>query len=399
MNTSGEIFENRQDTTVKNSRLFLVLFLGVLAGIGPFVMDLYLPALPSVVTYFNTSMPTVQLSLTSCMVGLALGQIMIGPISDKFGRKLPLLLCISVFAASGIGIAMTDNMQTLIEFRFLQGLSSAGGVVIARAAAADLYEGPEMARFFALLMSVNGVAPIIAPVVGSMLLELTDWRGIFAFQAAMGIALVLACLRFHESLTEAKKHQGKLLSSYLNYLEIIKNRPFMLLIGILSFMTAGLIAYIAASPFIFQEHYHLSSLAFSLYFALNAAGFTIGAHLAGKIPQKTGIKIGVMGGVLVGLLLYVLLLTDGSFWLIEFCLFAYGFTYGILAPGASSLAIAMGRQYAGSASAIAGFFPILMGGIISPLVGIGDSFVTFGFIILVSTILALFSWWIIHKQI
>jgi len=169
----------------------------------------------------------------------------------------------------------------------------------------------------------------------------------------------------------------------------------MLLIGILSFMTVGLIAYIAASPFIFQEHYHLSSLAFSLYFALNAAGFTIGAHIAGKIPQKTGIKIGVIGGVLVGLLLYVLVLTDGSFWLIEFCLFAYGFTYGILAPEASSLV----RQYAGSASAMAGFFPILMGGIISPLIGIGDSFVTFGFIILVSTILALFSWWIIHKQI
>jgi len=399
MNTSGEIFENSQDTTTKNSRLFLVLFLGVLAGIGPFVMDLYLPALPSVVTYFNTSMPTVQLSLTSCMVGLALGQIMIGPISDKFGRKLPLILCSSVFAVSGIGIAMTDNMQTLIAFRFLQGMSSAGGVVIARAAASDLYEGPEMARFFALLMSVNGVAPIIAPVVGSMLLELTDWRGIFAFQAAMGIALLLACLRFHESLIDVKKHQGKLLSSYLNYLEIVKNKPFMLLIGILSFMTAGLIAYIAASPFIFQEHYHLSSLAFSLYFALNAAGFTIGAHIAGKTPQKTGIKIGVIGSVLVGLLLYVLVLTDGSFWLIEFCLFAYGFTYGILAPGASSLAIAMGRQYAGSASAMAGFFPILMGGIISPLVGIGDSFVTFGFIILVSTILALLTWFAVKKQI
>lgn len=399
MNMSGEMVETSPYPIIKNSRLFLVLFLGVLAGIGPFVMDLYLPALPSVVTYFNTTLPTVQLSLTSCMVGLAIGQLIIGPVSDKFGRKLPLLLCISIFAVSGIGIAMTDNMQTLIAFRFLQGMSSAGGVVIARATATDLYEGPEMARFFALLMSVNGVAPIIAPVVGSLLLELTDWRGIFVFQAGMGIILLFACLRFQESLTEAKKHQGKLLSSYLNYLTIVKNKSFMLLVGILSFMTAGLIAYIAASPFIFQEHYQLSAMAFSLYFALNAAGFTIGAHVAGKIPQKTGIKIGVIGGVLVGLLLCVLIFTNGSFWLIEFCLFAYGFNYGILAPGASSLAIAMGRQYAGSASAMAGFFPILVGGIVSPLVGFGDTFVNSGLIILVSTILALVTWFAVKKQI
>jgi len=399
MNISSEAIDNPPNISVNNSRLFLVLFLGVLAAIGPFVMDLYLPALPSVVTYFDTSMPTVQLSLTSCMVGLAVGQLIIGPLSDKYGRKMPLLICITLFALSGIGIVMAENMQTLISFRFLQGISSAGGVVIARAAAADLYEGPEMARFFALLMSVNGVAPIIAPVIGSLLLEITDWRGVFAFQAGLGILLFIACLRFQESLSINKRHDGEIVSSYMNYFAIIKNGPFMLLTGVLSFMTAGLVAYIAASPFIFQDHYQLSTMAFSLIFSFNAAGFAIGAYIASKISQKAGVKFGIFSSVIVGIALYILVMTNGNFWLVELCLFIYGFNYGVLAPGVSSLAIAMERQYAGSASAVAGFFPFLMGAIVSPLVGIGDTFISTGFIMFISTLLALLTWFIVRKYI
>lgn len=292
MNISSEAIDNPPNISVNNSRLFLVLFLGVLAAIGPFVMDLYLPALPSVVTYFDTSMPTVQLSLTSCMVGLAVGQLIIGPLSDKYGRKMPLLICITLFALSGIGIVMAENMQTLISFRFLQGISSAGGVVIARAAAADLYEGPEMARFFALLMSVNGVAPIIAPVIGSLLLEITDWRGVFAFQAGLGILLFIACLRFQESLSINKRHDGEIVSSYMNYFAIIKNGPFMLLTGVLSFMTAGLVAYIAASPFIFQDHYQLSTMAFSLIFSFNAAGLRLVHISRAKYLKKRALNLG-----------------------------------------------------------------------------------------------------------
>lgn len=399
MNISSEAIDTPPNITVNNSRLFLVLFLGVLAAIGPFVMDLYLPALPSVVTYFDTSMPTVQLSLTSCMVGLAVGQLIIGPLSDKYGRKMPLLICIGIFALSGIGIVMAENMQSLISFRFLQGISSAGGVVIARAAAADLYEGPEMARFFALLMSVNGVAPIIAPVIGSLLLEITDWRSVFVFQAGLGILLFMACLRFQESLSINKRHDGEIVSSYMNYLAIMKNGPFMLLTGVLSFMTAGLVAYIAASPFIFQEHYQLSSMAFSLIFSFNAAGFALGAYIASKLSQKAGVKFGIISSVIVGVALYILVMTNGSLWLVEICLFAYGFNYGVLAPGASSLAIAMERKYAGSASAVAGFFPFLMGALVSPLVGIGDSFVSTGFIMFISTVLTFLTWLFARKNI
>ena len=399
MNISSDTIDSTTNVLANNGRLFLVLFLGVLAAIGPFVMDLYLPAMPGVVTYFNTSMSTVQLSLTSCMIGLAIGQLIIGPLSDKYGRKMPLLICITIFTLSGIGIVMAENIQTLIAFRFLQGISSAGGVVIARAAAADLYEGQEMARFFALLMSVNGVAPIIAPVVGSMLLEITGWHGIFAFQAGLGILLFIACLRFQESLSVNKRHDGEIISSYMNYFAILKNGPFMLLTGVLMFITSGLIAYIAASPFIFQEHYQLSSLAFSLYFSLNAAGFAIGAHVAGKISQKSGVKFGIFSSVIVGIALLILVQNNGAFWLVESCFFIYGFSYGVLAPGASSLAISMERQHAGSASAVAGFFPFLLGAIVSPLVGFGNTFFSTGLIMFISTILALVTWMMVRKNI
>lgn len=399
MNISCKTMENSQAIPIKNSQIFLVLFLGVLVSIGPFVMDLYLPALPSVVSVFKTNMTTVQLSLTSCMVGLAIGQLIVGPLSDKFGRKYPLLICISMFTLSSVGIVIAENIQTLISFRFFQGISSAGGIVIARAVAADLYEGPAMARFFALLMSVNGIAPIIAPVIGSLLLEMTDWRGIFSFQSGLGIVLLIACLRFQESLLIHKRHEGEIVSSYLNYFTILKNRQFMLLTGVLTFMTAGLIAYIAASPFIFQEHYQLSAMAFSLYFSLNAAGFAIGAYVAGKISQKSGVKFGIISSVLIGISLLVLVMTNGAFWLVELCLFIYGFNYGVLAPGASSLAIAMERQNAGSASAVAGFFPFLMGAIVSPLVGFGDTYVSTGIIMCVTTTLALCSWFVVKKRI
>lgn len=160
----------------RNSKLFLVLFLGTLSAFGPFVTDLYLPALPLMSNYFSASTSTIQLTLTGSMIGLALGQLLIGP-----------------------------NIYAMIILRFIQGISSAGAVVISRAVSTDLYKGKEMVQFFALLMAVNGLAPILSPVVGSLLLEFTDWRGIFITLAVIGIIIIIASLKFHESLAEEKR--------------------------------------------------------------------------------------------------------------------------------------------------------------------------------------------------
>lgn len=161
-------------TIKRNSKLFLVLFLGTLSAFGPFVTDLYLPALPLMSNYFSASTSTIQLTLTGSMVGLALGQLLIGPISDKLGRKKPLLISLIVYLICTVAIIILPNIYAMIILRFIQGISSAGAVVISRAVSTDLYKGKEMAQFFALLMAVNGLAPILSPVLGSLLLEFTD---------------------------------------------------------------------------------------------------------------------------------------------------------------------------------------------------------------------------------
>lgn len=165
----------------KNSELFLLLLLGVLSAFGPFVMDLYLPSLPQLADFFATSTSMTQLTLTTAMLGLAVGQLVFGALSDKFGRKKPLIISLVIYIISTIAIVFSPNIETMIALRVVQGLSSAGSVVISRAIVADLYKGQAMTRFFGLLLTINGLAPIFSPITGSFLLEFTDWRGILCF--------------------------------------------------------------------------------------------------------------------------------------------------------------------------------------------------------------------------
>ena len=170
-----------------NSKLFLVLLLGVLSAFGPFVVDLYLPSLPQLASFFETNASMTQLTLTTAMIGLALGQLLLGPLSDKFGRKKPLIISLVIYIISTVLIVFSPNIETMIVLRVIQGLSSAGSVVISRAVATDLYRGREMTRFFGLLMTINGLAPIISPILGSLLLEYISWKGVFVFLALIGV--------------------------------------------------------------------------------------------------------------------------------------------------------------------------------------------------------------------
>ena len=174
-----------------NSKLFLVLLLGVLSAFGPFVVDLYLPSLPQLASFFETSASMTQLTLTTAMIGLAVGQLLLGPLSDKFGRKIPLIISLVIYIISTALIVYAPNIEAMIVLRVIQGLSSAGSVVISRAVATDLYRGREMTRFFGLLMTINGLAPIISPILGSLLLEYISWKGVFLFLALIGVIAFL----------------------------------------------------------------------------------------------------------------------------------------------------------------------------------------------------------------
>ena len=382
-----------------NSKAFLVILLGVLSAFGPFVVDLYLPSLPQLAQFFDTTASMTQLTLTTAMIGLAVGQLLLGPMSDKFGRKIPLIISLLIYIISTILLIFSPNIETMIVLRAVQGLSSAGSIVISRAIATDLYRGREMTRFFGLLMTINGIAPIISPILGSLLLEYIGWKGVFFFLAIIGIVVLLFCLRLKESLIIEKRLKGSVLSTFFTFGKIIKNRLFMSYVGIESFLLAAMFAYIAASPFILQSFYGLSAFTFSLCFGANGAALVIGANIGGKLSNRTALSFGVLG--FGGGVLYTIstLIIQPNWFLVEIGFFLMLLMMGLTFPAISSLAMESERQYAGSASALLGFTPFFLGGVVSPLVGIGNIFYATAVVILVCAFISLIIYFLIRTNI
>ena len=382
-----------------NSKLFLVLLLGVLSAFGPFVVDLYLPSLPQLASFFETSASMTQLTLTTAMIGLAVGQLLLGPLSDKFGRKIPLIISLVIYIISTVLIVYAPNIESMIVLRVIQGLSSAGSVVISRAVATDLYRGREMTRFFGLLMTINGIAPIISPILGSLLLEYISWKGVFVFLALIGVIVLLFCFRLKESLSIENRLQGSIFATFSTFGVIIKNRLFMSYVGIESFLLGAMFAYIAASPFILQSFYGLSAFIFSLCFGANGAALVIGANIGGKLPNRQALAIGVLAFVVAALYTIAVLIIQPHWLFVEIGFFAMLLLMGITFPAISTLAMESERQYAGSASALLGFAPFFLGGIVSPLVGIGNIFYSTALVILACSSLALAIYWAIRHKI
>ena len=382
-----------------NSKLFLVLLLGVLSAFGPFVVDLYLPSLPQLASFFETSASMTQLTLTTAMIGLAVGQLLLGPLSDKFGRKIPLIISLVIYIISTVLIVYAPNIESMIVLRVIQGLSSAGSVVISRAVATDLYRGREMTRFFGLLMTINGIAPIISPILGSLLLEYISWKGVFVFLALIGVIVLFFCFRLKESLSAENRLQGSIFATFSTFGVIIKNRLFMSYVGIESFLLGAMFAYIAASPFILQSFYGLSAFIFSLCFGANGAALVIGSNVGGKMSNGKALAIGVLGFVVVALYTIAVLIIQPYWLFVEIGFFAMLLLMGITFPAISTLAMESERQYAGSASALLGFAPFFLGGIVSPLVGIGNIFYSTALVILACGVLGLAIYWSIRHKI
>ena len=385
--------------TKANSKLFLVLLLGVLSAFGPFVVDLYLPSLPQLASFFETSASMTQLTLTTAMIGLAVGQLLLGPLSDKFGRKIPLIISLVIYIISTILIVYAPNIEAMIVLRVIQGLTSAGSVVISRAVATDLYRGREMTRFFGLLMTINGIAPIISPILGSLLLEYISWKGVFVFLALIGLVVLFFCFRLKESLSVENRLQGSIFATFSTFGVIIKNRLFMSYVGIESFLLGAMFAYIAASPFILQSFYGLSAFIFSLCFGANGAALVIGSNVGGKMSNGKALAIGVLGFVVVALYTIAVLIIQPHWLFVEIGFFAMLLLMGITFPAISTLAMESERQYAGSASALLGFAPFFLGGVVSPLVGIGNIFYSTALVILACGVLGLAIYWSIRHKI
>lgn len=362
-----------------NSAFFLFVFLGMLTAFGPFVTDMYLPSLPAMTSYFGTSVSMVQLGLTFSMLGLAAGQLVFGPLSDKYGRRAPLLISMGLFLVSTLGCIFSPTIELFVLLRFVQGLAGAGGIVISRSIATDKFKGLNLAKALAVVGAINGIAPVAAPVLGGAILKVTTWRGVFAVLFVLGVALLGACIHYNESLSRVKRSQESVWKTLSLFKQVVKNRTFMLYVLQMAFAQGMLFGYIAASPFIIQEHYGFSPFAFSLFFAANAVAIGTGAALSVKFKRQENCVLASCAGMLVcSVALLAALLAGAGVWMFEALLFVMLFMMGLSFTASTALAMDAVRGQAGTGSALLGASGFLFGSIVSPIVGMGNILVTSG---------------------
>lgn len=374
----------------ENSKVFLLLLLGMLTAFGPFVTDMYLPSLPSMTDYFSTSSSMVQLGLTTSMVGLALGQIFFGPLSDKYGRRPLLLSSMLLFIVSTLFCLYAPDIYSFVTLRLIQGIAGAGGIVISRSVATDKFSGKELAKMLAVIGAINGVAPVAAPVAGGLLTGALGWKGIFVVLLIIGIILGVGCICFKESLPKEKRSKTGVFATFLSFGKIVHNRRYMLYVLQLAFAQGILFANIASSPFIIQEHYGFSPLGFSICFAVNAIAIGVAAAISVKFHKpENGTLTGCVGMVLFAIMEMVALYSGCSFWVYELLLFALLFMMGLTFTTSTILAMDCERRYAGAASALLGALCFASGGIVSPLVGLGDILTSTGITFVVCAVCSL----------
>lgn len=363
----------------RRTGLLVTLVLGGLTALPPLSMDMYLPALPAVTESLHAPAATIQLTLTACLTGMALGQVVVGPMSDRWGRRRPLLLGMIIYVAATAICVFAPTTGLLIGFRLLQGLAGAAGIVIARAVVRDMYDGVEMAKFFSTLMLISGVAPIVAPLIGGQVLRFTDWRGIFAVLTLVGLLLTLVVWKWlHETLPPQDRHTGGVGDALRTMRGLLADRVFTgyMIAGSLAFAT--LFSYVSASPFVMQEIYGASPQTFSLLFGINSVGLIVvgqinGKVLVGRISLDKALAFGLSVIVLAASAL--LLMTSGVFGEVGLVPVAAGLfvlmsAMGLAMPNTNAQALMRTKHAAGSASALLGTSSFLIGAIASPLVGI-----------------------------
>ena len=374
----------------KRYYIFLLGLLGLLCGFGPFVTDMYLPTLPSMTDVFHTTPSMVQLGLTMSMLGLAVGQLFFGPISDRYGRKRILMSALFLFAVATIGIIYSKTVDFFNVCRFVQGLGGAGAIVLSRSVATDCFSGRELAKAMALIGAVNGIAPVSAPVVGGLVAESIGWQGIFWILLGLGLALILCSLWFRESLPEDRRIKEGFRPLVLSFTRLFRIKYFVLYVVLSGFANGVLFSYISSASFIIQNHFGYSELIFSLVFAVNAIGIGLGSAFA--IRFKSLGQAMFAGAVIMsvcGVVQYIGGFFFSTFTAYELTMLLIVLGLGLVFSSSTTLAMDEGRQSPGSASAVFGAVGFLFGGMVSPLVGIGNILHTSSMLIIICSAICL----------
>ena len=356
--------------------LKIALVLGLLSAIGPFAIDMYLPALPAIGASMGADIGAVQMSLTAFFISLGLGQLLYGPVSDMVGRKPPLYFGLGLFAVTSVGCALATDINTLIALRFLQGLGAAAGMAIPRAIVRDLHTGTDAARLMSLLMLVFSVSPILAPLAGSFLIESLGWRSVFwAVTLAAVLGLVLLATSLPETRPSTERANSSVGSALAGYGVLLRDRHFLGLVMIGAFGISSFFAYLANSSFVMIDHYGLSPRQYSFAFAANAAAFIGASQLTGSLTVRFGlapvVKVAVTGYAItmVTLLAFNLLGMDQLPLLLGLLFVGYGFL-GLVVPTTAVLALDNHGRIAGTASALMGTLQFVTGAVVMATVGL-----------------------------
>nr|WP_305782478.1 multidrug effflux MFS transporter [Actinoplanes lichenis] len=383
------------------ARVRLVLVLGFLIAIGPLTIDMYLPALPTIVTDLQTTDAAIQLTLTGTLAGLALGQLLMGPLSDAVGRRGPLLAGVAVHILASVLCVIAPNLAVLGSLRVLQGLGAASAAVIAMAVVRDLFTGLPAAKLLSRLMLVMGAAPILAPTLGGIVLNWTSWRGVFVVLALFGVAiLTVTALGLPETLEPARRRNGGVVGTLRDYGRLFQDRAYIGLILVAGLAFSAMFAYVSGSSFVFQQEYGMSEQQFGFVFGAGAVGLILATQgnvvlLRRWTPAQilvTSLAAGAVAGLV--LLLFAALDFGGLFGILVPLWLVLAAT-GLAMPNAPALALSRHGEAAGTAAALLGAVQFGVGALSAPLVGllgsdaVGMSLVIAGGMVAANVVLAL----------
>lgn len=353
---------------------FFVIFIAVLGAFSSLVNDMYLPTMPAMKHEFHTTTSMTQLGLSLAMIGMGIGSVLLGTVSDHRGRKPVLIFSMAIFVASTAVLLFSRSIEFFIVCRFFQGFGAGGPMVLSTSIPADDCQGRQLAKVMAAVGAINGIAPAAGPLIGGFMADDVGWRGIFILLLVIGLVVGYFVLRMKESLPPERRAPAQNMRSlWQRYKQLFVNRRFMIYVMLKSLGIAMLYAYISSAPFIMQEHYGFSSLNFGLIFGGNALAIGIGSVMAMKFKVlKQGLVAGTIGMFICALLCAIVMYNSDSFFFYELSAIPMLFFSGMIFSSANTLAMEVGRSEAGTASAILSIVKYLLAGIVAPIVGLGN---------------------------
>ncbi|HXQ86429.1 MAG: multidrug effflux MFS transporter [Gaiella sp.] len=353
--------------------------LGSVSAIGPAAMDAYLPGLPELARDFGASPSAAQITVTTYLLGLALGQLLSGPLSDVHGRRRPLVAGMAVFTVTTLACSLAPSLSVLAGMRLVQGTAAAVGVAVGRAIVRDLYAGAAGARYLSRLMIVIGLAPILAPIVGGQLLRVTSWRGVFVALSVLGLALTAVGARLlPETLPRERRRAGGLRVTLETFARLLGDRRFVGFVLIVGLGGGAMIGYVAGSSFVLQDVYGASPQLYGLLFGLNAvflvAGAQVNAHLLATRSPRSLLRVGLLMLVVAGVALVVIVsLPTAGLAMVVAPLMLQMASWSFVQANALALALTDHPEVAGTAAALLGVSQYAFGAFAAPLVGLGGS--------------------------